>query len=66
MGVRDVEVVCRVEGEALGGVEGGRGGRTCVAGKALSAGACDGREIAVGVDLADDVVPCFGEVEIAG
>ncbi len=66
VGVGDVEVVCGVEGEALGGVECGGGGGAAVAGEALCAGAGDGGDVADGVDLADDVVGGLGEVEIAG
>ena len=66
MGVGDVEIVCGVEGEALRRVECGGGGGAVVAGEALSAGAGDGGDVAGGVDLADDVVRGFGEVEVAG
>ena len=54
------------EGEALWGVELGGGGGAVVAGEALGAGSGDGGDVAEGVDLADDVVAGFGDVEIAG
>ena len=65
MGVGDVEVVGCIEGQALGRVELGGGGGAVVAGEALRAGAGDGGDLAEGVDLADDVVAGFGDVEVA-
>ena len=65
MGVGDVKVADRVEGEALWGIEGGGGGRAVIAGEALGAGPGDGGDLASGVDFSNEVAGGFGEVEIA-
>ena len=66
VGVGEVEVAGGVEGEALGGVECGGDGGAIVAREALCAGAGDSADLAEGVDFADVVVGCLGDVEIAG
>jgi len=60
-----VEIASCIESEALGRVQGRSGGEAVVSGEALCAGSGDGGDVACGVDLADDVICGFGQVEVS-